>query len=212
MIHKIETEIELYDFDSLSKEAKETALNWFRDSEMEDGFAWDDEALKSLKAFVEYFGATLRNYSIDFSNSSYSSVDVDEIPKLTAIEQWKLVKKLGDYDKKTLRGTGECLLTGVCFDENLIDGARIFIHDNPNCTTKELIMAGYNSWLKACQEDYEHQLTDEALIESIDANDYYFDAEGYLMNVTNHVKDHKVYKTVLKLNGKEIDITKQLAV
>jgi mRNA-degrading endonuclease HigB of HigAB toxin-antitoxin module len=61
---------------------------------------------------------------------------------------------------------------------------------------------------KTYELEYDYYLyNDEPIIESIEANDYYFYEDGELADVTEHIKNNEVYKVELKLNGVIYDIT-----
>ncbi len=165
---------EVFEFNELSKEAKERARQWYR--ECDSDYHWSKEALNSLKALAEHFSGKLKDWSVDWGNSSYSSAEFD-MPELEENEIKDLLKKLGTYDKKTLKGHGDCKLTGYSADEDAIDGFRQAYFKGER-DLDELMKESFKTWLKACQADYEYQNSNEAVDESINANDYTFTSEG----------------------------------
>ena len=132
--------------------------------------------MKSLKKFLEHFECILRDWEIDFLEPyrntyriSYADLDEDEIKSL--------LDDLGTYDKDTLKGHGDCKLTGYCSDEDLIDGFRIAWHKGVR-DLEELIHAGIQSWQKAAQADAEYQYSEEGYKDLCEANDYEFYEDG----------------------------------
>lgn len=167
--------VNVYQYAELSEKAKEKARDWYRSG---DEYHWADDELASLKAFAEHFGAKLAKYEIDWGNGTYSSASFD-VPEteMEPAELEKLFSELGTFDPVTLKGNGDCVLTGYCGDENAIDGARMAWSKGERDLEK-ILQAGFRTWLKAAQADYEYQLSDEATEESIIANEYEFTADG----------------------------------
>lgn len=70
----------LYQFDELSEEAKEKAIEQYRDKRIYDGDFFSfftDDCLKSIKKGLKALGAELGRYSIDCLNVNQSSWSVD---------------------------------------------------------------------------------------------------------------------------------------
>lgn len=167
--------IKLYEFNELSEKAKQTALDTW--SEGREYFGSSD-AINSLQKFAEHFNCELKNYSIDFLNSSPSSVSFDcPDDQPTKTELKKLITSMGSYNRETFKGHGDCKFTGYCLDEDAADGARLaFFAGERNL--KEILMAGYKSWYKAANADAEHQFSIEGFAEHCEGNDYIFDETG----------------------------------
>lgn len=169
--------IRIYRFAELSEEAKDRARQWYQCAGY--AYVWADDALNSLKEFAEHFGAKLSRYEIDLGNGSYSSAtfttpDDDPTPEELA----ERLAELGTYNPETLRGDGECKLTGFCHDESAIDGFRIaFMRDGERDLDK-LLQAGFRTWLAACHADYDDFYSDETFAEHCEANDYEFTEDG----------------------------------
>jgi hypothetical protein len=90
---------------------------------------------------------------------------------------------LGTYDPETLKGHGDCVLTGYVHDENAIDGFRIAFNAGETDLNK-LMEAAFRSWLAACQADYADQQSEEQFGETCEANEYEFTEDGVLFNVS----------------------------
>lgn len=171
-------QINLYTFSELSKESQQKVIQNFRDT---TDYFNDNEAINSLKRFAEHFGSELKDYSIDFFNNSHSSVKFSEVEEIKENELKELVLSMGEFNPETLRGLGECKFTGVCFDEDAADGARISFFNGERDVNK-LLQAGFKTWLKAVHSDTEYLISDKGITETIEANDYTFEEDGTLRN------------------------------
>lgn len=172
----------VYEYSELSERAKETARS---NHAANNGYAWADEALKSIKALAEHFGGKLVRYDVDWGDSVPCSPPKFDMPEYDPedtdayLEIKALVDQLGDFDPNTLKGTGECVLTGFCMDEDAIDGLRKAWHDGERDLTA-LMEAAYDTWLKGCQDDYQHLYSDEEFADHCEANNYRFTEDGEL--------------------------------
>jgi hypothetical protein len=159
-------------FEELSDEAKQKAKY---DYAADCGYSWGDEAFESLKALAAHFDGKLKDWSIDyFGGPSHCSFDM---PEMSPKDIRAKLKELGTYNKQTGRGNGDCKLTGVCFDEDCIDGFRLAFRAGERDLT-ELMDAAFDSWLKTVQADCEYQYSDEAFQEHCEANGYEFEEDG----------------------------------
>ena len=171
-------EVTIYRFRELSPAAKDRARQWYQ-CQGDGGYNWSAEALDSLKALAQHFGAKLSRYEIDWGNNTHSAArfDVpDEDP--TREELAEQLAELGTYNAETLRGDGECKLTGYCHDEDAIDGFRLAFLREGQSDLNKLLQAGFRSWLAACHADYDDFYSDEQFAEHCEANDYEFTEDG----------------------------------
>lgn len=175
----------VYKFSELSEKAKSRAKY---DHFASVGYSWDNEAMGSIKALAAHFNGKVSDWQIDWWENSYSSMKFDMPDMEFAMEpeeQIPFIEKrlaaLGDYDPETLKGTGECKLTGVCFDEDAIDGFRIAFVKDKESDLNKLMQAAFGSWLKACQADAIDATSDENYSELSDANDYKYTEDGKLL-------------------------------
>ena len=171
--------IKTYSFDELSEEAKEKALlNYACDT----SYFWGGDAINSIETLAEKFNSKLSGYSIDWLEKYRSSWDFDVpyyMDDLTEDELKDIIDSLGKYDKDTLKGYGECLLTGYCADEDAIDGLRK-AYFNGERDINELLMSAMDSLYDACNSDYEYQLSEEGYSEHCGINNYQFLEDGSL--------------------------------
>jgi hypothetical protein len=146
----------------------------------DEGYTWASEYMASLKALAEHFDATLSNWEIDWFAGSYSGATF-RVPddELGEQELQGKVEALGAYNKETLRGDGECILTDFTADEDAIDGLRQAYHQGER-DMERLLQAAFQSWLKAAQADCEDYYTDERFGEMCEGNNYEFYEDGEL--------------------------------
>lgn len=163
----------VYKFSELSEVAKDRAKQNYASL---FGYSWADEAIQSLKALAVHFCGKLKDYEVDWFDSSYSNATFD-MPKMEANEIELLLASLGSHDAKTLRGNGDCVLTGYCADESAIDGFRMAWHKGER-DLNALMQAAFDSWLKDCQADCKSFYEDEQFSEHCEANGYEFDENG----------------------------------
>ncbi|MBK8467962.1 MAG: hypothetical protein IPL32_19280 [Chloracidobacterium sp.] len=168
-------ETKVYKFAELSEEAKEKAVQkWAEHYE----YSWDGELRDSLVAFFDLFGVKCKDWEIGYSGSRSDvrldvPYDVEEL-KGDALRGW-----VKDYV-----GGGEtlfvaCPLTGMGFDEALLDPIRKFVKGTAGeKTLKEIMEDGFYSLSKEVAEDYEYQACGEGARESLAANEYEFTEKG----------------------------------
>lgn len=164
-------EIKVYQASELSPEAFAFAHRAY-----EEGYEFfgDRDALLSLRRLAAWFAARLTNYSISWSNSQPSTFTF-EVPDepFSRGELRKLIADLGKYNRKTGKGLGECVLTGVCYDEDAIDGLRIAWRKGER-DLESLLQAAAKSLLEACQSEYAHDVSEEGFRDFCEANDVEF--------------------------------------
>jgi hypothetical protein len=165
--------VNIYTFAELSPKAKERAKIDFG---AHNGYCFAEDAFASLKALAEHFEGKLKGYSVDFFNTSHSTASFD-MPEMDRDTIAAKLAELGTYNAETLRGNGDCVLTGYCADEDAIDGFRIAFKGGESDLGK-LMQAGFETWLKAAQSDAEAQYTDENFGEFADANGYEYFEDG----------------------------------
>ncbi len=166
--------INVYTFAELSPAAKERAKSRYLSLH---GFSWSDDYLASLRALAAHFGGKLKTYSIDWFNSSYSDAGFEMPDEMEETEIAARLAKLGTFDEATLKGKGDCVLTGFCADEAAIDGFRIEWSEGTRDLGK-LMQAAFRSWLKEGQDDCEGEYKDDAFAEHCDLNGYEFTESG----------------------------------
>ncbi len=143
--------------------------------------------MASFKAFVKHFGCTLVDWNICWDDGIPSDAKF-LCPGLCGEEDYDIVEEelneLGSFNPETLKGPGDCKLTGVCFDEVLKDAFRK-AWENGERDFNELMQAAFGEWLEDCQKDFEHQKSMEAFEETVEANEMEFLETGEEYNGAN---------------------------
>jgi hypothetical protein len=101
----------------------------------------------------------------------------------------KTYRKFGyDWNKKRLSKlfkTNCCELTGVCYDDDILKPVYKFIEKYDNSmdevTFEDLITDCYKSLRKSIENEIEYRESDEAILETIEANCYEFDEYGNII-------------------------------
>ena len=176
-VTKVET---LYKFDELESErAKDRVREWYRGCMGPED--WDaDNYIESIRKFGEWFGFKVRDYSIG-NHPQHCDIEftLDEsIENLAYVRLWKWLHNRGDAKFIRDGADGSCPFTGWHTDCPLFDPLRDFLDRPWNCTFRELLERCRDSWLDAIHVDYEYRYSDEAVDESILANEYEFTADG----------------------------------
>lgn len=135
------------------------------------------EAIASLEAFADAFDASISYADIDFSGAHPAVIDFD-CNAMDVSELSKRLANLGGYNSTTLRGLGDCKLTGASTDEDVLDGFRIAFMRDKETDLKSLLLAGARELVMSCARDYQHQTSEDYLSERCDANGFLFLENG----------------------------------
>lgn len=176
-MRQVTTTTNIYRFSELSDKAKDRAIQTEKEVM---GYTWSRDSLKSLEALAKHFDCKLSDYRIDYFNCSYSSATFD-CPDMEPEEIESRLSELGSYNPETLKGNGDCKLTGYCMDEEAIDGFRKAWHDGERELSK-LMEAAFRSWLQAAQADCEDYYSYDTFGEMAEANDYEYTEDGEFYN------------------------------
>ena len=176
MPRTVTTTKEVYKFSELDERAKERAREWYRNG-ME--YHWSSDNLASLKAWADWFYVNIKNWNLGGSDNRNQDVTFDlnidsNVEDLRGVRLWKWMQNqmvLPDL-------SGNCPFTGYCFDENLLDKIRDFIKHPWDTDYRGLMQDCIDDFCKAYADDVDYQYSDEAVDESIEANDYEFDEDG----------------------------------
>ena len=186
--------INIYSFDELSAEAKENALNNFRENQTE--IFWMDETIESLKSLFENCnGISLKDYSLGECHSwirvEFTNDEVEEFSGKRAmawIENNLLSNiRISFYGnkRKELRKYGKyyyadnikpCPFTGYCVDDDLLND---LIKEIKEGTDLKTAFEGLASTVqRIIQNEWEYQNSEEYIAEHFEANEYEFDVDG----------------------------------
>lgn len=176
-------ETTLYTFDELDESAKERARENFRRSGyLDDIDQWNwKEASESRKWFLDEFSA-------EFRNGSYGSESVhinraynwygNAISDLSYVRLWKY---LNANHAECITKIGNCQFTGVTWDECLLDGIAEFMRKPYRTNFESLLYSCCEDLRVAVEREQEYQYSDEAIDESIRANEYEFTNQGEIV-------------------------------
>jgi hypothetical protein len=184
-------ETKLFSFSELNSEAKQTAIEQYRESVLyKDGYYCGNEVIQSINFGLDHFNFNLKKYCIDWDNINCSDTRIeylgdDNVIELSYVRLWKYLQNSGlltyfcRYDKKKKQLlSGNCPFTGVCFDEDFLDPVREFIKNPKDITFEELIQDCVHSCLLAGCNDWEYILSDESITEYLHDNDFEFTESG----------------------------------
>lgn len=153
--------VNLYKFDELSDDAKETAREQYRNAGIE--YSWWDESINSIKAFCDHFGVSIKDYEIGAYQPSYLTTDATNA-------NFRSVK-LRDIDREQ-SPTGYCLdctLWYSFYDQFKRTGDALYAFN-------DAIDEAVSDIVKDC----EYQYSDEYIDEILTINEYDFTENGKL--------------------------------
>jgi hypothetical protein len=188
-------EISIYKFSELPEDTQEKVIEHFREG---DQNFWSKENEETLKAFEEFFPVKIKDWEYGVRNYINFTLTCDEtIEPLTGVRLLKYI--LNNYGTrlfkpkylKHVKGKARysrinkdtcCVLTGYCIDDDTLQPIYDFLKTPSNSVTlQDLMNDCLHAWVFACRRDYEHAYSDEAIKETIDANEYEFTEEGKLI-------------------------------
>ena len=155
-------EIQIYTFEELSDKAKDKARDWFK-SGME--YPWYSESIDSIRGFVGYFGAELKDWSIG------SGCGHDFIKTNASNEHFR-GKKLSEFSLGCHDGWW---LDGVIWDEFYKQFKR-------TGDAKYAFEQALECALSAIVRDIDYHYSDECVDDTLTLNEYQFTADGRIFN------------------------------
>ena len=151
-----------YEYNELSDKAKEQANHWYACNVQ---YHWLDDHIEGVKRFLELFGITLTEWSIDYCQYSYET-DIDEC-------------KFQSIDKKRV----EKLLSGFvlcyCADETIL--ASFKEAHKKHGSVKLAIEYALEKSFDELQSDYVNHYEDESIEDFYTSNEYLFDEKGHIL-------------------------------
>jgi len=155
----VTTETDVFEFEELSSEAKEKAIQYLQEREdFEDIF---EEVRDCIKAIEKEFSCRI---AYEFS--------LEGIRKLVvyAVKNHKPV--IENYQHLL---TKACPFAGIYYDEQFLDAVR---KANEYDTEHEMLVAGMDNLLSSAIKEMEYRMGDVYIKENIEANGYEFTANG----------------------------------
>lgn len=189
----ITKEFKVYTFDELSPDAKDKAREHFTSD-----FVFQHDWEKTLKKFCAIFPVDWKEYDYTCRQIYYNTRIPDEVVPMTGlrlakyihshyysdlfkpkyIEHLKNKVKFAPVYSKCQR-EASCVLTGCCYDEDILEPIYNFLKKpDANTNLEDLIKSCLYSWIKAMNDDYEYQISDEGVQGTCEANDYKFLENG----------------------------------
>jgi len=191
----------------LTEEAQDKAHEEYLERFGWDIPAWREENRESLEEFCKVFPVKAKNWSYGYRTDITSVIEFsaydDDVWDLTGLrlrtwlinnfEEWlykgkyiHIVTNLKPYSYKSKHSKAIiepscCPFTGYCMDENLLDPIRKFIKEPDGRTLEDLLNECLWSWVNACQEDYEYEMTFEFFKEHAEANEWEFYQNGKMI-------------------------------
>lgn len=197
----------LFTFEELSDEAKQKAIEQYRDRGYEP--AWTEENRQTLEAFENVFPIKVSNWSYGGRGEGVTfSIISDHIEEVSgqrlATYLWNNYGRdlfKGRYYSTPMRSCpvdkehpagltykkryskimldNSCVLTGYCLDDDILKPIYDFLNKpTKGITFSDLMEDCFDAWIKACNNDIEYQNSDEYITEHFHANEYEFEEDG----------------------------------
>lgn len=190
--------INIYSFSELSQEAREHAIEQYREGNTE--ILWASEIFESLKGLFENCnGVKLKDYSLGECNSWLSvSFTNDEVENLSGKRAMAWIEnnllcniripensfamngtrlKLAQYGQYYRAGMIKpCPFTGYCADDDFLDSLLKDIKEGSDLKTAFEGLA--SEYQKIINNEIEYQNSEEYIAEHFETNEYEFDEEG----------------------------------
>ena len=190
--------IDLYKFNELSDEAKQTVIEAYRNEYCDyNSYGWHQENDESLTAFCDLFNINIRSYDIDRGHINFINFTINHDSDILHLEFLRLRTYLLNnygyilykpkylkhikgkpYYSKCQTESYNCNLTGYCFDDHLLDEIYKFIKNPDNRSFEELISDCLYSWIFAYRNEIEHIHSDEYITEELIAMGYEYYENG----------------------------------
>lgn len=157
----ITKEVQLYKYEELSDTAKERVKEWRN----QDGHAWGDESIASLKAFAAQFGVKVTD--LCYSPWGNADISTDATPANFRGFTLTQARALPEY------------LTGYYLDATLYG---VFVREfEQTGDAFHAFNKAMDAGIKEARDDWEYQFSDEYMQDACDANEYEFTADGRIV-------------------------------
>lgn len=168
-------EIILYSFNELSQEAQETALNEMRDINVSyDWWEWTYEDAKRVGLSIQGFDLDRRRGAQgEFIQGAEHCANLILKEHGKDCDTYKEAKHYFELRDALVEKYSDGINKNIVTEENVYDFDGEC--DDLDNEFKEQILECYSIML---QNEYEYQQTDEAVKETIEANDYEFNEDG----------------------------------
>lgn len=196
----------IYSFDELTEEAKQVAIENYRNNFLDHDFIYD-EAYKTVEEFNELFNLNEGQQSwLDFSTNFENDIENlrglrlqkyiynnfgYKLFKSKCFSLWSKTELSYKHHKEgypVLKSRysrviteNSCVLTGMCYDDDMLKPIYDFLKQrefNENETFETILNECFKAIEKTIEEEKEYRESDEAIIEDIEANEYEFLKDG----------------------------------
>lgn len=184
--------INTYKFAELSEEAKQKAINWYKELQYEDllPFFADEcnetlEAAGFVNAKVSYSLSWCQGDGLSFKADYYSKLEELFLAELGAGKH-KTAKLLASHCTQVIKGnTGRYCYASRSDIDLYIEGYNYKEPVNINATVGRVLMQLEGLYMDICKKlekqgyaEIDYSLSDECIAENIEANDYDFTEDG----------------------------------
>ena len=185
-------QIQIYKFNELGKEEKETAIENERTNEFYLDYEWFDYLHKDFIEELNKIGVNCKGFfwdlysSRDFKADELEVVDTQKFLKRIGLNKWLVMNGL--RKEKTLIyhiSLSEYGEAGVEFEfkngDNISDKEheeRAKERDEIENNIKPFIESKFSEFYSKLYKDYDYLLSDEAIRENLEANEYEFNKDG----------------------------------
>lgn len=153
-------EVEVFKYAELEGKARERARDWY--CEGLDYYWWDD-SLASVKSFCDLFGVVVRDYSVGAFSPSWLTTNASN-------------EHFRGWGKREINALKDENISGYYMDNVLTDAMiEMFALTGD---AKESFEYAMDKAVEAIRDDMEYQYSEEAVSESMEANEYEFDQNG----------------------------------
>jgi len=169
-------------------------------------YPWADDNRETLEAFENIFPIKVKDWEYGGYNNNYIHFEMTCEPEIEELRGIRLLAYLynnyfdylfkgkyysiskyinGKYQYKSRRSKvikeNSCVLTGYCIDDDILKPVYDFLKKPDNRTFYDLMKECLESWLTACNNDYEYCTSFEYFIEEAENNDYTYTIDGKMI-------------------------------
>jgi hypothetical protein len=169
--------IEIFTFDELPETIKDRVRDNFRNGG--DLWGWQCEHWESGQAFSRIAPIDIIEADFGCGHVYTRWTDSDEIGDLSGIRAWKWLLNNEWFEWARKNKQGDCTLTGYCADCLFADAIAEY-ESNPLGTPelRQVFSEACQAWAYGGRDDLEHAYSNEAIDETIEANEYEFYSDG----------------------------------
>jgi hypothetical protein len=191
--------ITIYQFDELTEESKQKAIDNFKYGDNQFDYIWNDaqETLKNFNENIAYMLIRMNNQDLTgfrlrkwILNNLYNDLFKPKfIGNINKIVKHKRLKnkyyKNGNVSSNyysAINVNDSCVLTGVCYDDDILKPIYDFLNNPCEHTTfKDLINECKDSLNNSVEKEINWYYTDEGKTEHLSQEDYVYSENGTLL-------------------------------